>query len=138
MHIYHENINLNFPLVRSIKDRYQYYIITFKYTYIFKFCYHDNEVCCLPYIGAEFRILFICNFFNLPCIIAQRQTTAPFDRTHFLSSSDRLMPRLYQGSADLSEVDRNLDVIPLLHPYLTINYCNQSVLSIFPDLNIFI
>ena len=77
-------------------------------------------------------------YIRLPCIITQQQTTAPFDITHALSSSDRQNPRLYQESADCCKVDRNLDVIRLLQPYLTIHYCNQSVLAIVPDLNILV
>ena len=45
---------------------------------------------------------------------------------------------MYQGPADHCEGDCNPDVIFLLQPYLTIHYCNQSVLVIVPDLNIFV
>ena len=31
-----------------------------------------------------------------------------------------------------------MDVISLLHPYLTVHYSNQSVSAIVPDLNIFV
>ena len=44
---------------------------------------------------------------------------------------------LYQGSADRSKGDRNSDLICILHQYHAIRYCNQSVLEIVPDLNIF-
>ena len=61
-----------------------------------------------------------------------------YDITHVLSSSDLQTPRLYQGSADLCEGDRNYDIIRLFQTSQTIHYCNQSVLAIVPDLNIFI
>ena len=78
------------------------------------------------------------DYIYLPCINTQWQTTAPFNITHVLSSSDCQTPRLYQGSANHCGEYRNSDVINLLQPYLTIHYCNQSVLAIFPDLNIFV
>ena len=64
--------------------------------------------------------------------------TAPLDITHIISSSDRQNTRLYQGSADFCEGDHNSNIICLLQPYQTIHYCNQSVLAIVPDLNIFV
>ena len=83
--------------------------------------------------------MFIYNaFIYLPCINTQRQTTAPFDVTHVISSSDRQTPRLYQGSADRCEVYRNSDIIRLLQPSQTIHCFNQTVLVIVPDLNIFV
>ena len=42
------------------------------------------------------------------------------------------------GSDNRCEGDRNLDLICLFQSYLTIHYCNQSVLVIVPDLNIFV
>ena len=77
-------------------------------------------------------------YIHLTYIITQWQTTAPLDITHIISSSDRQSPRLYQGSADCGEGYRNSDIIRLLQPSQTIHYCNQSVLEIFPDLNIFV
>ena len=47
-------------------------------------------------------------------------------------------PRLYQGSANHCEVDCNYIMVRLLQPSKTINYCNQSVLEILPDLNILV
>ena len=44
----------------------------------------------------------------------------------------------YKGSADRCEVDRNSDLIFLLQKYQAIYYCNQSLLAIVPDLNIFV
>ena len=77
-------------------------------------------------------------YIHLPCINTQRRTTSPFDITHVISSSDCQTPRLYQGLDDRCEGDRNSDIICLLLPYLTIQYCNHSVLAIFPDLNILV
>ena len=77
-------------------------------------------------------------FIYLPCIITQRRTTAPLNITHVLSSRDRQTPRLYQGSEDSCGGDYNFNVVSMLQPSLTIHYCNQSVLTIVPDLNIFV
>ena len=77
-------------------------------------------------------------YIHLPFIKTQRQTTVPFDSTHFISSSNRQTPRLYQGSADCCEEDRNSNIIFLLQKSQTIQYFNQSVLAISPDLNIFV
>ena len=75
-------------------------------------------------------------YIHLPCINTRQRKIAPFNITHVISSSNRWIPRLYQGSADCFEGDRILDIIRLLWPYQTIHYCNQSVLRIVPDLNI--
>ena len=77
-------------------------------------------------------------YIYLPSINTQRQKTAPFDETSVISSRHHLTTGIYQGSADLCEGDRNSDIIRLLQKYQEIHYCNQSVLAIFPDLNIFI
>ena len=77
-------------------------------------------------------------YIHLPCINTQRQTTEPFDITHVISFSDRQTLRLYQGLADHCEGDRNFNIMCLIHPSHTIHYCNQSVLVIVPDLNIFV
>ena len=55
-----------------------------------------------------------------------------------ISSSNHQKTGLYQGSADSFEGDRNFDLISLLQKYQEIHYCNQSVLAVFPDLNIFV
>ena len=61
--------------------------------------------------------MFISKFFiYLPSINTQRQTTAPFDETPVISSSDHQATGLYQGSANISEGDRNSDIIRLIHP----------------------
>ena len=75
-------------------------------------------------------------YIHLPCINTQQQTTASFETTNFISYSNCQTPRLYKGSANFCEGDRNSDIICLLQPYQTIHYCNQSVLAIVPYLNI--
>ena len=77
-------------------------------------------------------------FIYLPCIKTQRGTTAPFDITTVISYSDHQTTGMYQGLADRFEVDRNSNMIHLLWTYQAIHYCNQSVLAIVPDLNIFV
>ena len=77
-------------------------------------------------------------YIHITCINTQWQTTAPFDITYVISSSDCQTPRLYQGSADHCEVDRNSDIICLLRPSHIIHYFNQSVLAIVPDLNVLV
>ena len=75
-------------------------------------------------------------YIYLPCINTQRQTIAPSDITHVISSSDLQTPRLYQGSADRFEGYHNSDIICLLQPSQKNHYCNQSVLAIVPYLKI--
>ena len=70
-------------------------------------------------------------YIRLPCIITQRQTTVSFDITNVISSSDIQTPRLYKGSANCCERDRDSDIICLLHPSQTFHFCNQSLLAIF-------
>ena len=77
-------------------------------------------------------------YIHLPCIIKQQRTTVPFNITHVISSTDLQITIQYQGSSDSCEGDLNLDIIRLLQPSHTIQYCNQSVLAIVPDLNIFV
>ena len=77
-------------------------------------------------------------YIKLPCINTQRQTTATFNGTTIISFSERQKTGLYQGSADRCEGDRNSNIIRLLHQSHKIHYCNQSVLAIFPDLNILV
>ena len=108
------------------RHRWVYYVVIQKYS--FKVC-----VISFDFHSTHYKV-----YIHLPCIITQQQTTAPFDSTRVLLSSDLWKPRLYQGSADFCEGDRNSDVICLLPPSLTIRYCNQSVLTIFPDLNILV
>ena len=77
-------------------------------------------------------------YIHIPHIIKKWWTKAPFNINHVISYSDLQTPRLYQGWTDRCEGDCNLDIVRLLQPYQIINYCNQSVLVISPDLNIFV
>ena len=77
-------------------------------------------------------------YIHLTCINTQRKTTAPFDNTPVISSSDHQTTGLYQGSYDCCEVCHNSNIICLLWPYQEIHYCNQSVLVIIPYLKIFV
>ena len=77
-------------------------------------------------------------YIHILCIRTERQTTESFNITHVISYSDNQTPILYQGSDDSCEGYRNSDIISLLHPSQAINYCNQSVLAIVPDLKIFV
>ena len=78
------------------------------------------------------------NHNTIRLINTQWQTKAQFNTTYVLSFSKFQKQRLYQQSAYPCEGDRNLDVICLLQEYMTIHYCNQSVLAFVPDLNIFV
>ena len=91
---------------------------------------------CVIYFGFYSTHLKV--YIHLPFISTQRKTTALFDNTPVISSSNFRRTGLYQGSDDFCEGDRNSDIIRLIHPYQTIHYCNQSVLVIIPDLNIFV
>ena len=77
-------------------------------------------------------------YIYLTSINTQRWTTAPFDNTPIISSRNRQTTGLYQGSDNCCEVCCNSDIIILLQQFQTIHYCNQSVLYIVPDLNIFV
>ena len=93
----------------------------------------------LPYFGAEFETMFIYKvYIYLPRINTQRRTTVPFDITQVISSSDHQTTGLYPRSANTCEGDCNSDLIYMLQQYQAIHYCNQSVLAIFPGLNIFV
>ena len=77
-------------------------------------------------------------YIHIPCINTQQRTTATFNITHIISSSNHQTPRLYQGSDNCCEGDCNSNIIRLLQLSHKIHYCNQSVLAIVPDLNIFV
>ena len=96
---------------------------------------YSFKVCVLSFgfYSTNYKV-----YIHLTCINTQQRTTSPFDITYVISSSDRQTLRLYQGSADCCEGYRNPDIIRLLQPSQTINYCNQSVLGIVPYLNIFV
>ena len=77
-------------------------------------------------------------YIYLPCINTQQRATAPFDGTPIIPSSDHLKTGLYQGSDDRCEGDGNYDLICMLQKSQAIHDCNQSVLAIVSDLNIFL
>ena len=96
-------------------------------------------MCCVPYYGAESKIIPIYKvFIYLSCINTQRQITAPFDITPVISYSDHRTTGLYQDASDFCEGYFNSDIIRLLQQSQIIHYCNQSVLAIVPDLNKFV
>ena len=95
--------------------------------YSFKVC-----VISLHFYSTHYKV-----YFHLPFINTQRWTTAPFDITHVISSSNWQTPILYQRSANCCEGYDNSNIISLLQPYQKSHYCNQSVLAIVQDLNIF-
>ena len=97
-----------------------------------KYCF---KVCLISFgfYSTRFKV-----YIHLPYINTQLRTTSPFDITPVISYSDHRTIGLYQGSDYRYEGDRNSNIICLLQPSQTIHYCNQSVLSIVPDLNIFI
>ena len=101
-----------------------YYVVLQKYGFI---------VCVISFFFFLTCYKF-CIYFS--CINTHRQTIAPFNINHFYSSSDCHTRGRYQVSANHYWGYRNSDVIHLLQPFLTIHYCNQSVLAIVPDLNI--
>ena len=98
-----------------------YYVVLQKYG--FKVC-----VILFDFYSTHYKV-----FIYLPCIITLRRTAAPLNITHILSSRERQTPRLYQGSEDSCGGDYNINVVSMLHPSLTIHYCNQSVLTIVAD-----
>ena len=77
-------------------------------------------------------------YIHLPCINTRQRTTSPFDNTSVISFSDHQKTGLYQGEADRCDRDRNTNIICLLQKFQAIQYFNQSVLLIVPDLNIFV
>ena len=84
-------------------------------------------------------IQFILKFYiYLLCINTQQQEKAPFDNTSVISSSNHRKTGLYQVSANCCEGDPRSSLICLLQKSQAIHYCNQSVLAIVPDLNIFV
>ena len=93
------------------------------------------KVCAIlfSFYSIHFKV-----YIYLSCINTQQIIIAPFDIIPVISYSDHRTTGLYQGSADRCEGDCNSDIIFLLQPSQTIQYCNQSVLAIFPDLNIFV
>ena len=77
-------------------------------------------------------------YIHLPWMNTQRRTTAPFDMTHVISSSDWQTTGLYQGSTNCCEGYCKSNIICLLQPSQEIHYSNQSGLAIVSVLNIFV
>ena len=51
-----------------------------------KCCYHDIELCLIPYFGAKPGKMFILKvYIYLPCINTQQQATAQFNDTPVIS-----------------------------------------------------
>ena len=72
MYISHVYFELFSPFVRCIEDIYQYYIIKFQYTSVFKCFYHEIELFFVPYFDKEFKTMFVLKvFIYLPCINTQ-------------------------------------------------------------------
>ena len=91
------------------------------------------HVISFSFYSTRFKV-----YIHLPSIKTQQQTTAPFEKTPVISSSDHRNTGLYQGSSDCCEGDLNSNIIRLIHKSQAIHYCNQSFLATFPDLNIFV
>ena len=65
----------------------QYFL---KYTSVFKCCYHDIELCFVPYFGAESRIIYILKvYIYSPCINTQQQAIETFNDTPAISPPNR-------------------------------------------------
>ena len=96
--------------------------------YGFKVC-----VILFGFYSAHFKV-----YTHLTCINTQnkKQHHSTSLTSYHLETAKKTV--LYQGSSDNCEGDRNPDIIRLLHKSQEIHYCNQSVLSIVPDLNIFV
>ena len=77
-------------------------------------------------------------YIHLPYINTQQRTTAPINNTHVISSINHRKIGLYQGSADHCELNNYSNIFVLLQPSHTIHFCNEWVLVIVQDLNIFI
>ena len=127
--IYAALTNSNEPQHHFHSDRHRhgwvYHVVLQKYGFI---------VCLISF---DFYSTYYKVFIYLPCINTQRRTTALINITLVLSYIDHRTPRRYQGSSSHCEGDCNSDVICLIQPFLTIHYCNQSVLATIPDLNIY-
>ena len=93
---------------------------------------------CTLFWCRIWKMIILKAFIYLPCINTQWRAIAPFEENSFISSRDNQKTGLYQGSADRCEGYRNSDLIRLIQKSQAINYCNQSVLAIVPDLNIFV
>ena len=66
-----------------------------------------NRVISFGFYSTNYKV-----YIHLPRINTQQQTTATFNITHAISSNDRQTPRLYQGSENCCEGDRDSDIFP--------------------------
>ena len=98
---------------------------------------HLSMFCTLFWCRTRFFIIYKV-YIYLTSINTQQQATSLFNNTPVISSRDHQTTGLYQSSADSCEGDRKSYIICLLQQSQTIHYCNQSVLSIVSDLNIFV
>ena len=94
---------------------------------------YSFKVCLISFsfYSIRFKVYIYLLFIN-----TQRQAKAPFEENPVISSINHLKTVFYQGLANHCEGCCNSDLIRLLQKYQAIHYCNQSVLAIFPDLNI--
>ena len=82
-------------------------------TSLFKYCYHDIELCFVPYFGAESEKMHILKvYIHFLYINTQRQENAPFDDTTVILplQSEHLRTGIYQGSANCCEGDCDYDL----------------------------
>ena len=93
------------------------------------------KVCAISF--SFYSIYFEVYIYSL-CNNTQQRATSPFYDTPVISSSDHKKTEPYQVSANLCEGYRNSDLVCMLQQSHAIYYCNQSVLEIVPDLNIFL
>ena len=100
--------------------------------------YYKNTVLRFLWYRFVFIQFILKVYIYLPCIKTQKQAASSFGDTPIISSSDHQKTGLYQGSANSCEGDRNSELICLLQKSQAIHYCNQSVLSIVPDLKILV
>ena len=89
-------------------------------------------------ISFSFIPFILKVYIYLPWINTHLRGTAPFDNTCIISSSDHQKTGLYMESADCCDEDHKSDLIVLIQQSQAIDYCNQSVLVIVPDLNTFV
>ena len=100
--------------------------------------YYKNMVLRFAWYCLVFIHLILQFYIHLPCINTQWQTIQPLNNNPVISSSDLRMTIIYQGSEKSCEEDHNSDIIRLLQQSRATHYCDQSVLAIVSDLNIFI
>ena len=75
-------------------------------------------------------------YIHLPCINTQKKITISHHSRPIIKWPQNT--KTVSGIANHFKGERNSNMIYLLWPSQAIHYCNQSVLSIVPDLNIFV